>query len=110
MSHFSAYLKEYANKHVLETEKGFATYSFVEPNTVYLENIYISPLHRDLHNATDLANQVSDIAKEKGCTKMIGSVTPSATNSTASLKVLLSYGMNLLSSQNDMIFFTKDII
>ena len=56
-----------------------------------------------------MADEIAKIAKKEGCTKMLGSVVPSAKNSTISLKVLLAYGMTLQSSTNDFIIFEKEI-
>jgi len=105
---YSDYLTEYTDKLVLETDKGFATYSY-HNDTVYLENIYVKPEHRQKHEASALANRIAMIARGKGCTKMVGSVVPSAKNSTISLKVLLGYGMQLTSAGPDIIYFQRTI-
>lgn len=111
MSFYKQYVEEFLhNKHVIESEEGFATYSYVEPGTVYIENIYVHPPHRRSGAATQLANSIAEIAKNKGCNKILGSVVPSANNSTMSLKVLLGYGMTLKYSMNDIVFFEKDIV
>ena len=110
MSLYGDYIKERANKGIVENDKGFATYAFFQDGSVYLEDIYVVPEHRKSGVATELANEVARIAKEKGCTKMIGSVVPSAQNSTASLFVLISYGMRLKSSSNDFIVFEKELV
>lgn len=111
MSFYKQYVEELLhNKHVLETDSGFATYSFLEPKTVYIENIYTSPKHRRSGATAQLVNSIIEIAKEKGCNKLLGSVTPSAKGSTTSLKVLLGYGLCLKCSTNDLIFFEKDIV
>ncbi len=108
MSHYRDYIKEYTDKHVLETDAGFATFS-VYSDTIYLENIYIRPELRRSKQASILADQVCTIGKEMGCSVLMGSVVPSAKNSTISLKVLLGYGMALASASNDLIIFKKDI-
>lgn len=109
MSLFSDYLAERSNEFVIESEKGFVIYSFTDPKTVYIKEIFTASEHRKSHIATDLANQVITIAKSKGCTKALGSVVPSIRNATTSLKVLLAYGMKLNSSTNDLILFDMDI-
>lgn len=110
MSLYSDYISEKTNKSIIETEKGFVTYSFPDKTTVYIEDIYIKPAYRNSYEASLLANQVVDIAKERGCVKLVGSVVPSTKNSTASLSVLIGYGMKLSSSTNDFILFEKDLI
>lgn len=109
LSLYKQYTEERTDKFVLETDKGFALYSFPDEKTVYIEDIYTSPDNRFRHTATDLANEISSLAKSKGCTRMLGSVIPTAKNSTESLKVLLAYGMELNSSTNNFILFSKDI-
>ena len=100
---------EKTDKTIIETEKGFITYSFTDKDTCYIQDIFILPDFRKSNEATKLANQVVDIAKAKGCKKLLGSVVPSSKNSTDSLKVLLAYGMTLDSCTNDFILFSKSL-
>lgn len=109
MSLYSSYLSEKTDKEILETEHGFATYSFPDPQTVYIEDIYVLPKHRKTGEASLLATKIMGIAKERGCTKMVGTVQPSTKNSTDSLRVLLAYGMTLESSLNNLIVFSRSI-
>lgn len=106
---YAAYLKERTDDEVLETDTGFAVYRFTTPNTCYIVDIYVHPNFRKSQIASAMADQIVNIAKEKGCTSLIGSVVPSKKNSTTSLKVLLGYDMILDSSANDFIVFRKDI-
>jgi len=110
LSLFSQYIQERTNKFVLEYETGFGVYSYPNSTTVYLEDIYVMPEYRKNGIASIIANDIATLAKDKGCNKMIGSVVPSAKNSTSSLQVLLSYGMHLDSATNDYILFSKDLI
>jgi len=109
LSLYSQYITERTDRLVLETDKGFAVYAYLPDNTVYIEDIYISPEYRKQGLASEFANKIANIAKTKGCTRMIGSVVPSAKASTESLKVLLAYGMKLASSTNNFITLSKDI-
>lgn len=88
---------------------GFASYVFPDENTCYIKDIYVVPELRKTGLASDIAANIEAIAKQRGCTRLIGSVVPSAKGSTSSLKVLLSYGFRLESSANDFILFVKDI-
>lgn len=105
---YAQYIEERANKYILETEIGFATFSY-GPEHVYLEDVYIVPEHRNLKNASKFADEVALIAKEQGKKQLISSVCPQANGSTTSLKVLLGYGFELLNSDNNLIYFVKDI-
>ena len=109
MSLYSNYLLEKTNDHIIETEKGFATYRFVDEKTVYIIDLYILPDFRRSHAASLIADNIVSVARGRGCTKLLGSVVPSNKNSSSSLKVLLAYGMSLESSSNDFILFKKDI-
>lgn len=108
MSLFASYIKERENKDIIETDKGFATYYFVNDGC-YIQDIYVNPDHRKECVAADMADQIASIAKEKGCDKLYGSVSPSANGSTSSLKVLLAYGFSLHSAANNFIVMVKDI-
>lgn len=108
MSLFAEYIKERTDKDILENDKGFATYYFIN-DSCYIEDIYVKPEFRQSGEASNLANEIVKIAKDKQCNRLIGSVVPSAKGSTSSLKVLLAYGFQLDSSLNDFIVMSKVI-
>lgn len=109
MSLYSEYLKERTNDQILEFDFGFVTFRHLDAETTYIVDIYVTPGLRKDGLATSMADEVSQIAKSLGKTKLLGSVMPSAKGSTDCLKVLLGYGMKLKSAVNDGIFFEKDI-
>ena len=93
---------------VLETDKGFATYKYLTLDghpAVYIEDIYVLPQHRNEDHASAMSQSIQNLAKERGCQYLLGTVCPEAKGSTASLKVLLSHGMQLLKSENNLIWF-----
>lgn len=108
MSLYKDYVCELGGRDVIESDKGFATYSFYE-DSVYIEDIFISPDFRKTNEASRMADQIASIAKSRGCKKMIGSVIPNNKGSTESLKVLLAYGFKLDSSTNNLILMKKDL-
>lgn len=108
MSLYGDYIKERLNKEIVESDVGFCTYFFVQDG-VYIEDLYVKPEYRKGHIAANLADQVAEIAKQKGYKKMYGSVQPSSQGSTASLRVLLAYGMELESAQPNAIIMSKGI-
>lgn len=109
MSHFAKYKKEREGKEVLETEHGFAVWYQLNPEVVYLEDIYVDLYHRQEGLASKMADEVAKIAKEKGCTKMLGSVNAQAHGADTSIRVLHAYGMKLHSVDGQMIYFIKEI-
>lgn len=107
---YSQYLLERTEDLILESDKGFATYRYLDQGkTVYIVDIYVIPSARKGGWAAQMADEIVRDAKKKGVTKLIGSVVPSTRNATTSMKVLLGYGMTLDSSTNNFILFKKDI-
>lgn len=109
MSFYADYLRERTSDEILETDQGFAVYRFPNEKTCYITELYVVPEHRKQRTATDIADQIVEVAKKRGCSRLLGSVIPSTKGSTASLRVLLGYGMSLDSSAADFILFKKDI-
>lgn len=109
MSMYADYLKEHHGDEIIETEYGFATYRYLGNDSVYIVDIYVVPEHRESNKAGVIADKVVQAAQVRGCKKLLGTVVPSAKNSTTSLKVLLGYGMKLQSSANNLIVFEKGI-
>jgi hypothetical protein len=109
MSIYSEYIKEREGKDIIEDDRGFATYKIVDATRCYIENIYVRHEYRHSKVASDMADKITAIAKNKGCTKLLGSVCPGLMGSTASLKILLAYGFELDSIANGLILFYKGI-
>lgn len=108
MSLYAEYIKELSGKHIIESEKGFCSYSITE-DKCYLEEIYVRPEFRGQNISNKMCNEIINIAKELGCKKFFGTVIPSANNSTISLKMLISNGFKLENSFNNLIVFVKDL-
>lgn len=109
MSLYGDYIKERENKEIIENEYGFATYQFLPEGRCYITDIYIHPDHRCIGAAALLADRIADIAKDKGCKVLLGSVCPQANHSTESLKILLAYGFKLDCAEKNFILFAKEI-
>lgn len=110
MSLYSDYVKEREKKNVIENEHGFVKYKIDEKDKyMYLEDMYIRPESRGKGFSKKMTDFLCLIAKDKGCTKLITSVVPSAENSHKSLLVILKYGGKLRSAYNDIIYFEKDL-
>jgi hypothetical protein len=105
---YGMFIEERENKNIVESEKGFATYYFID-DSVYIETIFVHPDYRDTGETFVMAGKIAKIAKEKGCTKMLGSVCPTAKGSSTSLCMLLTHGFKLDSSTNNFIVVKKDI-
>lgn len=107
MSLYAEYIKEREGRDIIEDERGFASYTFIN-DSVYIQEIYVRPKFRKEGVAAQYADTIATIAKSKGYSKMIGSVCPSAQGATESLKVLLAYGFKLQSSESNFIWFVKE--
>lgn len=105
---YGDYIRERLGKEYYETSYGFVLYSLFE-DAVYIEEVYTKPKDRLAGGATLMADEVCDIARQMGKKFVIGSVEPYGKASTASLKVLLAWGMKLWKLENGLIFFIKDL-
>lgn len=106
---YADYLLERTHDLILETSEGFATYRFLNEKQVYIIDIFVLPVFRKSRIASHIADEIVKIAKEKGCTELIGTVCPSAKGSNASLRVLWGYGFVLDSADKDLIIMKKEI-
>jgi GNAT superfamily N-acetyltransferase len=102
------YVKEREGKETIRDKSGFARY-FISGEVVWLSDIYIVPESRKKGLATQMADYVVGIAKQRGCTKLLGSVDINANGKHASLETLLAYGLKLSHINGSLIFFEKDI-
>lgn len=109
MSLLAEYFKETGHKNVIESEKGFATYYYMAEGC-YVEDIFVIPACRRDGIASQMLDQIAEIAKANGVTKLIGSCVPSSNNSTASLKAAFDYGFTLHSSKENLIVYVKEIV
>lgn len=108
MSLYSEYIKEREGKSILETKTGFAVY-VIEGDECYIEEIFVIKEFRKSSVAREMADEISEIAKGRGCKFLTGTVDPNANASTDSLKILLAYGFELHSIKGPLIVFTKKL-
>jgi ribosomal protein S18 acetylase RimI-like enzyme len=120
MKMYADYIKERTGRESTFSDNGFATYMFFDPKPAdgpspaveggcYIEDIYVDPAFRQSGQATQMADAIVAIAQAKGYKTLYGTVAPAAKGSTASLKVLLAYGFKLWKSDQNLIWFVKDI-
>lgn len=106
---YCQYIKEREDKDIIETDKGFATFKVFDNGECYLQDLYVVPEYRKTKLATEMADKVTIIAKERGCNKLIGSVCVDDKFATRNMKIFLSYGMEIHKSIGSVIFLSKDI-
>lgn len=105
---YADYLKEFSVKHMFYNDKGFAIYE-INDQDCYIQEIYVKPEFRDCKVAKELQAEVTKIAQEKGCTRLLGSVIPSIKQASTNLSMLLKDGFKLDSSSVNFIVVSKDI-
>ncbi len=108
MTLFSLYLKERQGLDVLESENGFVTYKFRNPDC-YIQDIYVLPEKRKEGVAASMADQVAELAKSKGYRILTGSVDCRANGAESSEKILLAYGMKPYVTEGNLTYFLKEI-
>lgn len=112
MSKYGQYLKELKGFEMYEDEDGFVTYGFMQDKGLkycYIEDIYVVPEKRKSGIASQYADVVAVIAKEAQCDRLLGSIVPSLPDSHYRMLVLLGYGFKLLSCNQDLIYFYKEL-
>lgn len=105
---YGQYIEAREGFDIIENPFGFVTFK-ITGDECYVRDIFVEKHHRNDRVASALCDKVKVIAKERGCKFLTGSVVPSLPSSTVSLKVILSYGFLLHSSQNDFIIFKMEI-
>ena len=108
MSLYSQYIKEREDFDTIESDKGFATFKCVG-NECYLRDIYVTPAYRNSNIASQMADKISEIAKERKCTYLIGTISANTNKPTESLKVLLAYGFKLIKSTPELVYMVKEL-
>lgn len=110
MSLYAEYIQEREGYEYAEISgQGFATY-LITGEEVYIRDIYVVPSKRKQNVAATLADLIADLAEQKGCRYMTGTVNPSLNGADSSMRVLLAYGMKPLSLRGDgLIWFMKRI-
>lgn len=107
---YGQYIEEVAGKQIIETEFGFATFYIIPNSTAcYIEDIYVVPEHRETSIGTDFEREVTNWAKQNGCTELIASVNTKIKTPERSMAVILKRKFKFSHVSGDMIFFAKDI-
>jgi GNAT superfamily N-acetyltransferase len=110
MSLWAEYLKEREGIETIEALDGFATYKlFPDTKECYIIDVYTKKEARKSGLAAGLADQITEIAKNHGCTILTGTVDPRLPSATTSVMVLVSYGMRLLRAEPSKLVFMKEI-
>ena len=107
-SHYAQYVFEREGKYVLEKDYGFASYK-IKDDALLIQDMYVVPESRNQKKSFELADELSEIAKNKGCKYLLAGVSPQAVGATHSMLVQIRYGFKLLGCEPNMIWFKKEI-
>lgn len=108
MSLYGDYIKEREDFDIIEDWRGFASYRIDGP-VCYIRDIYIKPDQRKTKVHYEFSDKIVEIAKERGCTKLLGTVDPNDKAATRNIKVLLGYGLQFMNIHNQLMWFSKEI-
>lgn len=108
MSLYGDYIKERENRHIVESEDGFMTYTWLE-DACYIVDMYVRPQARKSGLAIRMADVIACKAKERGINMLLGSVDPSTNHATESMRLLIKYGFELGWVKENLIFLRKEI-
>lgn len=111
MSLWTEYLKEREGFESVETEYGFATFKITNEE-MYIRDLYVDPVVRRLGKATEIADMLTDIAYERRCKILSGTVSLGLPSTTDSVKALLFYGFSVhgFNPQTGQIIFIKHLL
>lgn len=108
MHQLAEYFKEWEGFDSIVTDDAFASYRIVGEEC-YIREIWVRPELRKTGLASDIADQIAVIAKERGCAFLSGSVNTLGNKPTESTKVLLAYGFKISGAVPNGILFKKEL-
>lgn len=108
MELYRKYIKELENSELIQDPHGFITYK-IYGKICMIVDIYVEPEFRKENIASKMADEVTKIAKEKGCEYLEAHVWTTANNPSLSASVILAYGFKILTTELNKIIFMKEI-
>ena len=108
MSLYADYMSEVYGKNVIENESSIVVWT-MKDDIFYLEDIYIKPDLRDQGLGKKFMELIVQIAKNNGCTKLLGSITLLNKYRDENMMKFLKYGFSLHSLSDNIIYMIKDI-
>jgi GNAT superfamily N-acetyltransferase len=102
------YLRERENVEPIFSDNGFALVC-IKDGYLYIRDIYVQPEFRKGGEGRALLAQAEALAASLNCEGILGSCSPAATNSTASMKAMLACGFELHKCEPDIIYLLKRV-
>lgn len=107
-SFLAAYMKERTGADTYHDDDGFFTHR-PEDSRYRMLDFYVKPESRKQGISKKYLNMCKEIAKEKGYTKVLGSVCIDAINWETSIKIVYAIGFNYLNADKNMIYFEVEV-
>ena len=111
MELYAEYVRERLDHEIIEDESGFIEFRINEDKTCFVQDIYVRPKYRKLGSgrAKKLADQVRDLAKERGCNTLTANVDILTKGHNEALLFHLRYGMRVQRLCGSLIVTAKEI-
>lgn len=108
MSLLKDYFEETESRSIIERDYGFVTY-VIKDKECYVEDVFIKKDSRGKGLSKDLEKLVVEQAIKHNCEVITGSVIPSYSTSTESMKMMLAMGYKIFKSENNFIGLYKEL-
>lgn len=108
MSLYAEYMKEVYDKNVIENKISLIVWS-KDDDIFYIEDIFIKEGYRSQGVGREMVDYLVTLAKEHGCTKLLGSISLLSKYKDENMRKFLKYGFKITSLGHNIIFLTKDI-
>lgn len=108
MSMYAKYTKERKGNEVIEFPFGFVEYHIALP-FLCIDEMFVLPECRKRGHVREMADCVTQIARDAGCSALWAQVWVPAGASTESLKMILHMGGVVQLAQENRIILTKDL-
>lgn len=105
---YAQYMEELDGTQFIEYDWGFVSFKDIN-GRFYIEDVFIVKDRRGEDLWAELLSQLIELAKDGGYKEIYGSVVPSRKNATWMTKYLFKLGFKIHSSQENLIFFIKEI-
>lgn len=92
----------------VELNGGFILYA-INGHECHIGEIYVPKERRQSHIATKMADQVTEIAKQKGCTHLTARTNLVGVDDEAAILSILHYGFKVVRADQNTLYYVKAI-
>lgn len=105
---YAKYIKQRENAEVLETDKGFVVYKFIE-DEIFIKEIFIDESNRQSGVCRELVTKLEDIARINNKKIITGKIFLNDPNCNQTLIAALLIGFKVIRADQDIILILKEI-